>query len=338
MILNKKYFALSGMALLAMIFVACNDDDPTEVYVGTMPQYQKAYITTGVSYPNGMVLKGVFTSDALQLTEEGKVIFVEGGSMQPSGGGSLNSDIYFRTTFAVQKAISGTLALIPDAEEFVAQYNTEHQTECKLLPTAYYTIENAHATIEAGSKSVVIRVMVNTDSKWELGEYLLPLEMTLDNGADIDLPEDKSTLCLKYIITAAPPSGYPAGCRILSRDEFEVDANSSANAEKAVDSDRSTKWGNGANEYMYVTFKEPHYLSSICIVDCTRYYYPYMAYEDDLENLIGSGGYYFSGNASGMTEFRATQFDGYDASRKAKRVAINNYNGNISDIYFLVYD
>lgn len=337
MILNKKYFALSGIALLAMIFVACNDDDPTEVYVGTMPQYQKAYITTGVSYPNGTVFKGVFTSDELKFTDEGKLIFVEGGSMQPSGGGSFDSDIYFRTTFAVQKAISGTVALLPDAEEFVAQYNTEHQTECKLLPAAYYTIENAHATIEAGSKSTVIHISVNTELKWDLGEYLLPLGVTLDNGTDIGLSEDKSTLCLKYSITKPAPK-YPEGCRILSRDEFEVDANSSANAEKAVDSDRSTKWGNGANEYMYVTFKEPHYLSSICIVDCTYYYYPYIAYEDDLENLIGSGGYYFQGEASGMIEFRATQFDDYDASRKVKRVAINNYNGKISDVYFVVYD
>lgn len=337
MILNKKYFALSGIALLAMIFVACNDDDPTEVYVGTMPQYQKAYITTGVSYPNGMVLKGIFTSDAVQLTDEGKVIFVEGGSMKPSGGGSFDSDIYFRTTYAVQKAISGTLAPTPDAEEFVAQYNTEHQTECKLLPAAYYTIENAHATIEAGSKSVVIRVMVNTDAKWELGEYLLPLEMTLDNGADIDLPEDKSTLCLKYIITAAPPSSYPAGCRILSRDEFEIElasGSADSNPGNAFDSDRSTSWGDGSSSDVVVTFKEPHYVSRVCVVDCWVYY-TWMSYEDTPDSFFG--GKFSYGEEHGLSEYNVSGL-GYDASRKVKCIRLRNYYSEISDIYFLVYD
>ncbi len=334
MILNKKYFALSALALLTTMFAACSDDDPSEVYVGDMPKYQKAYITTGVSYPNGTAFKGVISSGDLKFTEEGKLVF-EGG-MTISGNGSFDSDVYFRTNYAVKKAISGTVAEVPDPEEFLAQYNAEHRTECKLLPAGYYTIENGHATIEAGSKSAAIHVTVNTELEWKPGEYLLPLALTLDGGAGIALAEEQSTLCLKY--TIAETSKYPEGCRLLTSDEFEVEADSSANAANAVDSDRSTVWGNDANEMMTVTFKEAHYLSSICIVDCSYYYFPYIAYEDDLDGLIGSGGYYFQGNASGMIEFSASQFDDYDSSRKTKRVAINNYYGTIADVYFLVYD
>lgn len=338
MIPNKKYFALPGLALLAMIFIACNDDEPTEVYVGDMAQYQKAYITTGVSYPNGTMLNGGYTADALQLNDAGKLVFVEGGKLAPSGDGSFDTDIYFRTTYAVRKAISGTIALIPDAEEFVARYNSEHQTECKLLPAEYYTIGNSHATIEAGSKSAVIHVVANTDNEWNIGEYLLPLKMTMDDGADISLVENMSTICLKYSIAAKPESPYPVGCRILSRDEFDIEVieNAPVGYENAFDSDRSTGWNENGYSSVCVTFKEPHYVSRICVVDCDYYYYTWLSYEDTPDDLFG--GRYTRGVASGLSEFNPVSTLGYDASRKVKCVALRNYYAWIADIYFIVYD
>lgn len=335
MILNKKYFALSALALLATMFAACSDDDPSEVYVGDMPQYQRAYITTGVSAPNGLAFKGVISSGDLRFTEEGKLVFQ--GGMKISGTGSFDSEIYFRTNFAVKKAVSGTVAVVADAEEFLAKYNAENETESKLLPAEYYTIENGHVTIEAGSKSAAIHVVVNTELDWEPGEYLLPLSLTLDSGAGIKLAEDQSSICLKYSITKLDAQ-YPEGSRLLSPDEYEVEDGSTAGAANAVDQDRSTAWGNYANEMMGITFKEAHYLSSICIVDCSYYFYPYIAYEETPDSTFGSGGYYFSGNASGMIEFSASRFDDFDSSKKVKRVLINNYYGDIADVYFLVYD
>jgi len=327
--LNKNYFALSGLALLATIFVACGDDDPSEVYVGEMPKYQKAYITTGVSYPNGTEFKGSF-SGKVEFTEEGKVIYSVAESMNISGNGSFDANLYFRTNYAVKKAISGTVAVVPDAEAFVAQYNSEHQSECKLLPAEYYTIENGHATIEAGSKSASIHVAVNTERSWEQGEYLLPLSLTLDSGSEIALAEDQNTICLKYVITK---DSY----RILSRDDFEIDtANSTAGCENAVDSDRSTVWRSSGKEgYLYVVLKEPQYVSRIYLVDCNYAYFVWMSYAETPDDLFG--GNYDWGTSPGLVAYNASQ-TGYDESRKAKRVTICNYSGNIADIYFLVHD
>lgn len=339
MILNKKHFVLPGMALLAMVFVACNDDDPTEVYVGNMAKYQKAYITTGVSSPNGTALKGSYTAAELKLTDEGKLIFDEGGNLAPSGGGSFNTDIYFRTTYAVKKAISGTVALIPDAEEFVNRYNAEHQTACELLQEKYYTIENAHATIDAGSKDAVIRVLIDTDLDWDLGEYLLPLGMTLDNGAAIDLSEDRRTLCLKYSITKAP-AVYPAEGRILTSDDFDIElvsGSADTHPENAFDSDRNTSWDcpSGTCDVV-VTFKEPHYVSRICVVDNTYVYYTWMSYEDTPDTYFG--GSYTWGEENGVSELNPASTLKYDASRKIKRVRLRNYYGMLADAYFFVYD
>lgn len=338
MILNKKYFVLPLMALLAMVFIACNDDDPTEVYVGNMAKYQKAYITTGVSSPNGTVLKGSYTAAELKLTDEGKLTFVKGGSLAPSGSGSFDTDIYFRTTYAVKKAISGTVVLMPDAEEFVTRYNTEHQTECKLLPEKYYTLENAHATIEAGSKDAVIRVSIHTDLDWELGEYLLPLELTLDNGTAIDLSEDMRTLCLKYSIAAAPASDYPAEGRILTRDEFDIEllTGSGDTYKNAFDSDRNTNWSSGSGTSdVVVTFKEPHYVSRICVVD-NYVYYTWMSYEDTPDTFFG--GRFAYGEEEGLSELDPVSILEYDASRKVKRIKLRNFYGKMADAYFFVYD
>lgn len=327
MILNKKYFALSALALLTTMFAACSDDDPSEVYVGDMPKYQKAYITTGVSYPNGTAFKGSYTGE-VKFTDEGKLIYAEADGMNISGNGSFDSDIYFRTNYAVKKAISGTVAVVADSEEFLARYNAEHQTECKLLPAKYYTIENGHATIEAGSKSAAIHVAVNTELEWEPGEYLLPLGLTLDSGAGVVLAEDQNSICLKYTVSK---DSY----RILSRDEFELDSDTSANAEKVVDSDRNTIWGNVAEDYLFVTFNEPQYVSSVFLVDCSYAYFMWMSYEDTPDDMFG--GNYFWGNNPGLTQFNPADI-GYDATRKAKRVVICNYYGTIADVYFLVHD
>lgn len=329
MTLNRNYFALSGLALLATMFVACGDDDPSEVYVGDLPQYQKAYITTGVSYPNGTAFKGSF-SGKVQLTEDGKVIYAEAEGMNISGNGSFDAEIYFRTNYAVQQAISGTVAVAPDAEAFVTRYNAEHQTECKLLSAEYYTIENGHATIEAGSKSASIHVAVDTELPWEQGEYLLPLSMTLDSGTEIALSEDQNSICLKYTVTK---ESY----RMISSDEFDVESYSAANAANAADFDRSTKWSCSGSEDLYILFKEPQYVSRIFLLDCTSYYYVWMSYEDTPDNLFG-GSYFYTTNASGLTEFDPAAQISYNDSRKVKRVVIRNYYGSISDIYFLVHD
>lgn len=338
MILNKKYFVLSGMALLAMVFVACSDDDPTEVYVGNMPKYQKAYITTGVSSPNGAVFKGSYSAGELKLTEDGTLVFDESSSMTPSG--SFDADVYFRTTYAVKKALSGTVAVMPDAEEFVTRYNTEHQTAFKLLPEKYYTLENAHATIEAGSKDAVIHVSVHTDVDWEPGEFLLPLGLTLDNGAAVGLSEDMRTLCLTYNIEDESVE-YPEGVRILSRDDYDIELVSgleSTHPENAFDADRSTKWIDATKSDVVVTFKDPHYVSLICVVDCTYVWYTWMSYEDTPDTFFGGG--YSWGEEEGLAGLDPATDSKlkYDASRKVKRIKLRNYMGEISDIYFLVYD
>ncbi len=327
MILNKKYFALSALALLTTMFAACSDDDPSEVYVGDMPKYQKAYITTGVSSPNGSAFRGSFSGE-VQLTEDGKVVYVVSEDMRPAT--SFDSDVYFRTNFAVKEAVSGTIAVVPDTEEFLAKYNAEHKTEYKLLPADFYTIGDGHVTIEAGSKSsAAVHVAVDTGLKWELGEYLLPLGLTLDSGAEIALSEEKSILCLKYVITK---DTY----RILSRDDFEVyTAESTAGCEKAVDSDRSTVWNStGGEGYLYVTFKEPQYVSRFYLVDCDYAYFTWLSY-DTFDNLFG--GNYDWGTSPGLVSYNAAQ-TGYDESRKAKCFVLCNYYGNIADIYFLVHD
>lgn len=332
MILNKKYFALSGMALLATVFVACNDDDPTEVYVGNMPKYQKAYITTGVSQPNGAVFEGSYPGE-LQFTDEGKPVYVHSTTMVPSG--SFETDVYFRTTYAVKKAISGTIDVVPDAEEFVARYNTEHQTACKLLPASFYALEDTRATIEAGSKSSEgIHVTVHTDLDWEPGEYLLPLAIMLDKGADIGLSEEKSTLCLKYIITSS--SEY-----FLTSDDFDLQLSSGSTVtpiENAFDADRSTLWSTSSTTTcdVLVTFKEPHYVSRICVVDCSYVYYTWMSYEETPSTFFG--GNYTWGENPGFSVLNPASNMSYNASRKVKCIKIRNYRGNIADIYFLVKD
>lgn len=329
MILNKNYFALSGMALLAMAFVACNDDDPTEVYVGNMSKYQKAYITTGVSQPNGAVFKGSY-SGKLQLSDEGKLVFVQGTAMIPSGG-SFDTDIYFRTTYAVKKSISGTVDVVPDAEDFVARYNAEHQTQFKLLPEAYYTLENTRATIAAGSKSTSIHISVHTDLDWEFGEFLLPLGVTLDKDAGIALSEDNSTVCLQYSIVSP---GY-----LLSSDDYEIalaSGSADSHPENAFDGDRNTSWSAGnASSDVVVTFKEPHRISRVCVLDCGYVYYTWMSYEETPDTFFG--GSYTWGENPGLSELNVTNL-GYNASRKVKRVKIRNYYTDIADIYFLVKD
>lgn len=337
--LNKKYFVLPCMALLAMVFVACSDDDPTEVYVGNMAKYQKAYLTTGVSSPNGTLFKGSYSASELKLTDEGKLIFVDEATMTPSGNGSFDTDVYFRTTYAVKKALSGTVDLMPDAEEFVTRYNTEHQTACKLLPEKYYTLENAHATIEAGSKDAVIRVAVHTDLEWEPGEFLLPLELSLDNGASIGLSEDMRTLCLKYSIIDESVD-FPEGGRILTPDDYDIElVRGSANThhENAFDADRNTIWNSGTGTTdVVVTFKEPHYVSLVCVVDCSYAFYTWFTYEDTPDDFFG--GKFDYGEEEGLAGIDPVELLKYDPSRKVKRVKLRNYYGEIADFYFFVYD
>lgn len=300
-----------GAVMLTMVTAAC-DDDPEEVFVGDMPQYQKAYITTGVSYPNGIVHVGTFAASKLEFS--GTKLVLTSSDELDWNSSSVNTDIYFRTTYETKNPVSGTLKVRSDAEQFIADYNENNVESAEgadntyqLLPESYYTITDAHATIEAGRKEAVIHVNVNTEG-WDAGRYLLPLTFELDGNQSVSLSENQKEICLVYDIIREG-SNYD-GLRMLSRDEYEGSSyygNSYDSEyfpiEDAFDENYETAYINGdPGGTLYVKFKQPVNLEHFIYVNqnlCTGWdgYVPeyggYVYYSPDKIQL----GYVYEGAA-----------------------------------------
>ncbi|WP_298071832.1 DUF1735 domain-containing protein [uncultured Bacteroides sp.] len=342
MIQNKKYLAWAGIAVLAFTLGACNDD-LEEIYVGNMDQYQKAYITTGVSYPNGSLFKLSMSYGEL-LEQDGKLVFNGEKKLKISSGANAETDFFFRTTFPVKTQVSGTLALSTDADKFVEQYNGEREldeeTGYRLLPSEWYTLEGSHATIAAGQKEAVIRFVPNMDILWDPGKYILPLSFTLDADSPVSLSENQSSLCLVFQIN--PPSGeYYEGSRLLTPGEYKVipitgsTKPTDTTYELAFDQNPDTWWDFYGDSTVEIEFNEPQYLSHISVMNCGYYFYVLAKAEG--ETTFKSKGFYASASNVVYTVNMKTSF-GIDPSKKVDRVRIRIFYTSISDVYFLVHD
>lgn len=341
---NFKKLILHGF-MLVMALTSCNDD-PEEVFVGDMEQYQKAYITTGVSYPNASVFKNIsMGSTNLTVQDDGKLVLDEKKGLTLPNELNLETDLFFRTVFPVKTGVSGTLALRSDAEEYVGQYNSEQgldeESGYKLFPSEWYTLEGSHATIATGQKEAIIRFVPNEDAAWNSGLYMLPLSLTLDPGSQVTLSENMSSLCLAFQINP-PSTEYPEGSRLLTPEEYSVNTISETLQGDdmyglAFDQDPDTEWDLYFS-YLYgestveIEFNEPHYLSHIPVMGGDYGFYVYVKAEG--EDSFKSK--WFSSEA--LKTVNTKEDLGLDPDKKVKTVRIKNYYTYITDVYFLVHD
>lgn len=356
MIQNKKNLAWPGIMVFALAFTlsACNDD-PEVVYVGDMPQYQKAYITTGVSYPNSTVLDNISVSfGEVQQQEDGTLKYE---SKMDLKGENNEQEIYFRTTYPVKTPLSGTVAPRIDSEEYVEQYNTEHELDgdngYKLLPTEWYTLEGSPTVIESGQKEAVIRLVMRKDAPWIPGKYLIPLHLTLGEGSSVTLSENMSDLCL---FVHPNSDGTYEGGRFLTADDFTVNkltgsggGNSTHSSDNtygnAFDYDPKTLWGKSVSDGRWdkltvdtsveIEFKKPCYLSHVYTVNNKGDIYVYAKEEGTSDfksyNKRSSGG-------AALFEFNMLRDLKLDPEKKVDKVKIRNMKGFTADVYFLVHD
>lgn len=198
----KKYImaAVAG-GLIVSALPGCTKTE--EIYIADL--YRKAYITTDI-YPQteGQYTITTTVADA-SFVISGNRLVKTGGGESVSYNGIKSYKVYFRTNYAVDEDLTGTFAVPADADELVNAYNSSNgysgDEAFKLLAPEYYTITNGSSTIPAGRKEGEIPFSVELSDnlqQLEVGNYMVPIACTLEDGTDVELSENLSKLYLKF--------------------------------------------------------------------------------------------------------------------------------------------
>lgn len=273
---NKNNILLSGFAALALMAAGCSDDT-TEVRIADL--YQKAYLSTGTGSSNEYTYQGSFAQANVRMN--GTRLEYIGRNLSTSHNVDYAFEVFLRTTYTVEQAVSGTLAVVAEPQLCVNAYNASNGTDYSLLPEDHYRIAVDRAAIEAGEREASFRVELNPEAAWNAGQYLLPVSCTLDAGTGVELSETANVVYLR--VDMSLDKTYEGECMMLTPDRYEVTTEGST-APNAFDEDSTTSWStNSTTETVDVTFDEPIYLTQMCFVNLCRRVYVYLRYEDETD-------------------------------------------------------
>lgn len=352
-----KYMMIAASAVLAVSAVTgCVEKE--EINISDL--YRKAYITTDI-YPQNEGHYNTITTNtppSFSITD-GRLVKNEGREVV-SYSGIKSYKVYFRTNYAVEKAVSGKFSVPSDAEELVAKYNSDNgytgDEEYSLLPSSSYTIRNAATTIPAGSKEGEPFVFEFNDGleAMELGNYIVPLVCTLEEGADVELGEGQDMVFMKFSNIYNDEAGNARSERILYNN---VDFTYSVGEESSfydAPYDAGALFNDDVTDVCYcdsqysdltITFNEPVLLSRLGMVSnqssySNTYYWLSWNYADGVSGDVGSN--YLSAAKTSQPEiiWLDLSADYLNEGQKVTDLYWLLYYAyyNFSEIYLIAYD
>lgn len=365
MIRKKQYLAWSGLATLALMLGACDDDGTKEVYIGDL--YQMAYVTTGISAPDDFVMctaDPLYVGGVLKVDDDRCVVTDETGQFSTDQGTEV--DIFVCTTYPAKTAISGTVCVLPDAEAFIEEYNRAHgllpvaaddadaegeeeaepveDNRWKLLPEGCYALSENHVTIPAGKKEVKVVLSMATDTEWTKGNWMLPLTFVPDADSPVKVSE-KVLACPKFEIKSVNKAFENS--RMLAADEC---TNSNSNLEAAFDGKNSTQTASNSQS-VDISLNTPQPLKGIVFANTTGYAMNSPYYQSKVAvKWEGSETWtanfnvpLTSSSSSGFSKVTVenvicdvTQLPDYEEGKKVSAVRLTNGSWNIGEFYILV--
>lgn len=319
------------------LLIGCSEHDKV-VYVSE--QNQRAYIASRFSPNYEITYQGTLDLSNLYLAD-GK-LELGANVMADNGHLDQNFDIFLRTTYKAETAVSGILTVAPDAEELVSSYNSSHNSQYQLLDAGYYAITPDRATVEVGKKEceTPFNIVLNGDNELLEGDYLLPLSCTLDSGSNVTMSEGANLVYLKIKISRTRTT-Y-ADVVMVQKGEFTASTGNSSSGSNAVDEDSETAWTNETDdEYIDVDFGGGIYLSRVCFVgvDSPMYVYLQTVEEEDFPLSESST----SNNNSDIYVYnprdnRAAPMDPYVRVKKVRLQFTGGTGHSLKDVYFLKVD
>lgn len=344
------------IAALAVLTAGCVRTE--EINVADI--YRKAYITTDI-YPQNEGHYNTITTNtppSFSITD-GHLVKNNGGEVV-SYSGIKSYKVFLRTNYAVEKAVSGKFSVPSDAEELVAKYNSDNgytgDEEYSLLPSSSYTIGNAVTTIPAGNKEGEPFVFEFNDGleAMELGNYIVPLVCTLEEGAGIELAEGQDMVFMKFSNIYNDEAGNARSERILYNN---VDFTYSVGEESSfydAPYDAGALFNDDVTDICYcneqysdltITFNEPVLLSRLGLVltdpsYSNTYYWLSWNYANGDYGDVGGNYLYATKTAQSEITWLNLSADYLNEGQKLQDLYwLLYYNGyNFSEIYFIAYD